>query len=94
MAPGERASRLPPRSAPRAGAGEPLLALIGSAPVQGGSAHSGEPDEKIGRRRDAWPDFVLGELCSEIDGFNLHARTVIAADGMDRVTFVPGRRSP
>jgi hypothetical protein len=71
-----------PPAADEATADEPLLGLISSASVQGRSAHSGEPDQKIGRRRGARPDSP-GELCSEIDGFTLHARTVIAADDRD-----------
>jgi hypothetical protein len=78
-----------PPAADEGASDEPLLALIGSASVQGRSAHSGEPVEKIGKRRDARPDFTPGELCSEIDGFTLHARTVIAEDdreGLERLS--------
>jgi hypothetical protein len=72
-----------PPAVDEATADEPLLGLISCASVQGRSAHSGEPDEKIGRRRDARTDFTPGALCSEIDGFTLHARTVIDADDRD-----------
>jgi hypothetical protein len=67
----------------------PLLARISAASVQGCSAASGKRDQKIGKRSMRKPghrarsDFTPGALCSAVDGFTLHARTVIAGDDRD-----------
>ncbi len=64
---------------------EPLLAELYAASVQGRVAigeESGERVERIGRRRDARPLFLPGELCCDLDGFSLHAKVEI--EGHDR----------
>jgi hypothetical protein len=62
------------------GCEEPLLARISAASVQGQCAATGKRDERVGRRHGARPDFSPGPLCAEVDGFTLHANTLIAAD--------------
>ncbi|NOT30112.1 MAG: IS91 family transposase [Planctomycetes bacterium] len=70
---------------------EPLLAELYAASVQGRVAigeESGASVERVGRRRDARPLFLPGELCCHIDGFSLHAKVEIAAhdrDGLERL---------
>jgi hypothetical protein len=43
-------------------------------------AKSGAGVERLGRRRDARPLFLPGELCCDMDGFSLHAKVRIDAD--------------
>jgi hypothetical protein len=70
---------------------EPLLAELYAASVQGRVAIGEESSasvERLGRRRDARPFFLPGELCCDIDGFSLHAKVEIAAhdrDGLERL---------
>jgi len=64
---------------------EPLLAELYAASVQGRVAigeESGASVERLGRRRDARPLFLPGELCCDIEGFSLHAKVEI--EGHDR----------
>jgi hypothetical protein len=71
------------------GADEPLLAKISAASVQGHSATTGQRDQRIGRRsryhsdHGTRADSTPGALCAEVDGFTLHARTVISSDDRD-----------
>jgi len=70
---------------------EPLLAELCAASVQGRVAlgeENGASVERLGRRRDARPLFIPGELCCDIGGFSLHAKVEIAAhdrDGLERL---------
>jgi len=70
---------------------EPLLAELYAASVQGRVAigeKSGASVERLGRRRDARPLFLPGELCCDMDGFSLHAKVEIEAhdrDGLERL---------
>ena len=70
---------------------EPLLAELYAASVQGHVAiaeQNGARVERLGRRRDARPLFLPGELCCDLEGFSLHAKVEIAAhdrDGLERL---------
>ena len=62
---------------------EPLLAEIYSASLQGRGvlAERGQPGlEPLGRRREARPLSLPGELCASLAGFSLHAKVALEAD--------------
>jgi hypothetical protein len=62
---------------------EPLLAEIYSASVQGRGvlAERGrEGVQRLGRRREARPLSLPGELCASLEGFSLHAKVALEAD--------------
>ncbi len=65
-----------------------LLALISAASVEGRAALPAEkspPALRLGRRREVRRPFVPGSLCSDYEGFSLHAQVLVPAGERERL---------